>query len=88
MGWAACGHAPAYKPAYETPEYINSPVHSLYAYAVDSPTDSLTYGAPIAMKGSTEMNDPLYQMGRGEVTAEQCYDTICSNLTKLLQDYQ
>lgn len=88
MGWAACGHMPAYMPVRESEEFKSSYLHSLYSYCIDFPTVSLSYGAPIAMKGSAEMNDPLYQVGRGEVTAEEGYELIVTNLNKLIADYE
>lgn len=88
MGWAACGHMPAYSPVRESEEFNASYLHSLYGYSADSPTKSLSYGAPIAMKGSAEMNDALYLVGRGEATAEEGYQTIVDNLTRLLADYE
>lgn len=88
MDWAACGHMPAYKPVLDSAEFQASALHALYADSVDMPTDSLTYGAPIALKGSAEMNDPLYQVGRGEVTPEEGYELIVENLEALLADYQ
>ena len=87
-GWAACGHMPAYKPVRDSEEFKADPLHALYADSVDMPTDSLTYGAPIAMKESAEMNDPLYEVGRGEITAEEGYEKIVENLEALLADYQ
>lgn len=88
MGWAACGHMPAYKPVRDSEEFKASKLHALYADSVNMPTDSLSYGAPIAMKGSSELNDPLYLVGRGELTPEEGYEQIYNNLTMLLADYQ
>lgn len=88
MKWAACGHIPANKLALESEEFKASELHQMYKDSTEMATMSLSYGAPIAMKGSAEMNDPLYLVGRGEVTAEEGYTLILENLTNLLADYE
>lgn len=78
--WAEAGSVPAYVPAQDTELFNSYPMHQYFKDAVQYATP-FTSSAPFALKGSSEVNEPLGKLARNEITPEQCFEEMEQRLT-------
>lgn len=85
LEWAKVGYFPGVKDVYESDEFAELPYHKYYFDSSEHMSPYYHYGSPFAIKGSSEITEPLMMAGAGEISPEDAYEEMKARMEAALK---